>query len=96
MKSKQTVWAVRDQSGRDAWKQLAVIGDESIVWIELVPAYLAGWNVRREWIDGAESWPRMTAAAIVEWKQSSGHPFELATDAECAWALARVAAEVAL
>lgn len=87
--TKNQVFAVRSESG--AWKQLAVVMDAQVAWIELVPAYLYGWNVKREWRDVGDSWPDMTWENIVAWKQASGYPFEPATDEEAAWAIARVA-----
>lgn len=71
------------------WKQIAVVSDERIAWIELVPALL-GWNVRREWVQDGDAWGGMRAGDIIEWKRSSHPEFVPATDHETAWALARV------
>lgn len=77
------------------WKHLAVVSDERVVWFELIPALLAGWNVKRSWVHGAEAWPGMTADQIVAWKDASGYPMDRATAGEAEWAIAK-AAEVAL
>lgn len=80
------VFAVRDPRG--AWKQLAVVRDEQIVWFELVPALLAGWNCRREWSSAAGDWDGYSAEEIVKWKRAAGN-FEPANASETEWALRR-------
>ena len=73
-----------------AWKQIAVVRDERIDWVELVPALLGGWNVRREWAHTSADWPGMTADRIVAWKRESDPGFLPATEAERTWVLKRL------
>ena len=84
-----SVWAVRDPKG--AWKQLALVRDERIDWLELVPALWVGWNVKREWTQNGVDWAGHDAAAIVAYKRASGGlPFEAATEAETAFVMSRL------
>lgn len=74
------VFAVDGERG--TWKQLAIIRDGSVHWIEFTPALLAGWNVARRWQQGQDDWPEMSAAAIIAWKMENDSRFRPATERE--------------
>jgi hypothetical protein len=54
--------------GRKEWRQYAIIRDNSVVILDMVPAVL-GWNVDFVTRQGDESWCGMTEAKIVAYKQ---------------------------
>jgi hypothetical protein len=91
MENAPNVFAVRGASG--TWKQLAVVTDGQILWLEMQPALLAGWNLKSYWVSAGDDWMGMTADQIIAWKQRSGFPFELADASETAYALRRAAGQ---
>jgi len=82
--SKTLAYTVRPVKG-DAWRQLALVVDQGIYWLELTPTML-GYNVTRHWTHGPAEWPNMTAERIVAWRLRSGAMFEPSTESDARFA----------
>ena len=50
-----------------SWRHYMVVTDGRVAIVEMVPALLAGWNVRCVTVQGPEAWDG-TEAEIVAWK----------------------------
>lgn len=54
-----------------SWRHYSIVRDGGVTLVEMVPAAIAGWNIRAISEQGSEAWPDMTADAIVAWKVAS-------------------------
>lgn len=74
------IMVAESTSPRYSWRQYFVITDERCVVVEMLPALLGGWKFHRIIVQGAESWPDMTADQIVAFKRDGGYAPDMAGD----------------
>lgn len=62
------------------WRQYLVITDARVAVVHMEPAILGGWRFQRVDVQGGDSWPGMSAADIVRYKQATNYAPDMAPD----------------